>query len=431
MSWPDTSPDDRDPAVRRSPNGLNEWCELAIRSVIRFLETVAVYLNGRPALGFGAPRALPGPDKRKIKILMLGYTASGKTLMLAALFQRFKLGGGYGITLIPDDVSERELSQITKDIQDTSHPYLPEGTGIGMTKEWRFDVRVDWEDTRESAFELAYLDYAGEHLKNLTAVGQQEDPDEQFMDALRDADVVMGVLDGSKVLRLMTDGYSDSLVTEIEQLLRLLVLAEQKSVHLVISKWDLLTDRAGHPYTKRQVVGTLESYSSLFRDFLAHPRFKSMKIIPVAALGTGLARPDPDDPGGKKMIKVPGARWNPDSAAMPFYCAIPDIIQGDVKLLAAHADDDHGPKASESTSIPRLSWVTFAAAAIAGVTLSVTSHGVTAALPFVQIIDRIREALDGRAHERKPLPYDPGQAALARVLRVCYENADRYMEQGW
>ena len=418
--------DDSDSAVRRWALTLGRWSLLAIVAVIRLLQMLARYLSERMHSGPGTAYALP---RRKIMILMLGFTGSGKTLMLAGLYQRFKLGGGHGITIIPDDASERELSEITKNIQDTSNPYLPRSTLPGETREWRFDVRVDWEDRRERAFELAYLDYAGEHAERLSAVGQQEAPDEQFMDALREADIVMGVLDGSKVLKLMTDGYSAHLVTEIEAILRRLVLAEQKSIHLVISKWDLLVDRYGRPYRTKQVIGALESYSPEFRDFLRNPQFNSMRIIPVAALGTGFVRPDPNDPAGRAMVKVPGARWNPGGAAIPFYCGIPDIIQGDVRLLAAHADSSYGRKASGTALIPQLSWLIFVATAIAGITLTVTTHGVTATYPFVQIIGRIREALAERTRERKPSQADPGQVALARVLRVCYENVDRYEEQ--
>lgn len=88
-------------------------------------------------------------------ILTLGFKGSGKTLMLAALYQCFKLGGETGITLVPDNASERKLSEITKNIRDTGNPYLPESTLAGETTEWRFGVRVDWENARHLAFELA------------------------------------------------------------------------------------------------------------------------------------------------------------------------------------------------------------------------------------------------------------------------------------
>jgi hypothetical protein len=359
-------------------------------------------------------------------ILMLGFPGSGKTLLLAALYHYFALSGGHGITLIPDDKSERELSEMTGEIQDTSNPYLPGSTTLAETREWCFDVRVDWANGRERAFELAYLDYAGEHVQKLAIVDQEEDPDEKFMVALREASIVMGVLDGSKVLKLMTEGYSAPLVAEIGVLLRRLVLAEQKSVHIIVSKWDILVDpKTRRRYSATQIIGALEGCSEGFRNFRRNPRLKSMRVIPVASLGDGFAEPDPADPEGLRMIKKPGAQWRPRDAAIPFFCAIPDVIKGDAALLASHSDEDDGRRAAGASLGRNLSWVTFAAAAIAGITIVVVSHGVTATIPFIQLADRIRQSLEERT-AKKDSRLHPADEALAHVLRVCYQNMDRY-----
>jgi hypothetical protein len=395
-------PADADPTIIRwvkiLARLLNHWCRLTISAVRHLYEMLARAVSSLLYQDHGPPQPSP---RRKIVIMMLGLTGAGKTLMLAALYQYFKLGGGHGITLIPDDASERELSEMARNIQDTRNPYLPEGTAIGKTREWQFDVRIDWENAQDRAFELAYLDYAGQNAQDLAVpLNPEAVPDEQFFQALDGADIVMGILDGSNVLKLMTDGYSAPLVTDIEFILRRLVLAEQKSIHLVISKWDLLVDhRSGHHYTAKQVVGTLESYSPRFRDFLHNPRFKSLRIIPVAALGTGFVHQDPGDPNGKTMIKVHAAQWNPEDVAIPFFCAIPDIIKGDVELLTARADRSRGRKAARSRLSALPSWVTIAAAGLAGINILIAPHVITASVAFYQIVDRIRDTVKERPRD--------------------------------
>ena len=183
--------------------GRHAEAEAAYREAIRLDPALAIRAQQLSAAvlsdlkRYRQPPAVP--PRRKIMILMLGFKGSGKTLMLAALYQCFKLGGEPGITLIPDDASERKLSEITKNIQDIDTPYLPESTGRGETTEWAFSVRVDWEHAHANAFELVYLDYPGEHAEELLAVNPRKAPDERFLGALADADILMGVVDGGKV----------------------------------------------------------------------------------------------------------------------------------------------------------------------------------------------------------------------------------------
>jgi hypothetical protein len=411
-----------DSAIRRwfkaLVRGLSRLCRGAISAVRRFFRMLVHSRSRRPA-------AIP--PRRKIMILMLGFRSSGKTLMLAALYQCFKVGGEHGITLIPDDASERKLSEITKNIQDVKISYLPVGTGRGETTEWTFGVRVDWEDAHANAFDLGYLDYAGEHTDELLFINPNEAPDERFLGALADADILMGVIDGGKVRKLMADGYDASLVTEIEFILRRLVLAEQKTIHLVISKWDLLVDyQHGRHYTVNEVVTKLESFSEPFREFRLNPRFRSLRIIPVAALGTGFVHPSPD---GSSMIKNPSAQWNPENIKIPFFCSIPDIIKNDVARMMAYAERKKGREAVRSRLVGQLAWATIATLTIANIALTVTGHGIATAIPFSRIIGSIRQALDKRQHAEKPKRHDADEA-LARVLSVCYASVDTY-EQQW
>jgi hypothetical protein len=375
-----------------------------------------------------AQQTAGAPANRKVTIFMLGFQSSGKTLMLAALYHCFGFGNAPGITLIPSQGAERELSALTREIQDTDIGYLPPGTGLGDTREWKFAVRVGWEHARADAFDLGYVDYAGEHAENLLNAKPDDPVDPRFYDQLGKADILMGVLDGGKICRLMTDGYDTRLAVEIQRLLRLLVLAEQKSVHLVISKWDLLTDRQrGRHYRLSEVVKKLEDLSPEFREFRANPRFTSMRIIPVSALGTDFVQPSPD---GAVMHKIPGARWVPENATVPFYCSIPDIISNDIDRMTAHSAGTDGRQGMRSMlSARQLAWATLAALTIAEITFTATGHGITLAIPISKIAGRIREALEKPRRKDRPQRYDQ-DAALAHVLKACYENMDAF-EQEW
>jgi hypothetical protein len=359
---------------------------------------------------------------------MLGFQSSGKTLMLAALYHCFGFGNAPGMTLVPSQDAERELSALTREIQDTDIGYLPPGTGLGETREWKFAVRVGWEHARADAFELGYVDYAGEHAENLLNANPDDPPDSRFLAQLAEADILMGVLDGGKISKLMTGGYDSRLAVEIQRLLRLLILADQTSVHLVISKWDLLMDsQRGRHYRLSEVVRKLEELSPQFRDFRANPRFKSMRIIPVSALGTDFVQPSPD---GTVMHKISGARWAPENATVPFYCSIPDIISNDVARMAVHedrADDSHGMRSLLSAR--QLAWATVAALTIAKITFTTTIHGITLAIPISKIIGKIRDALDKPQQGERPRRYDE-DAALAHVLKACYQEKDAF-EQEW
>ncbi len=379
---------------------------------------------GQPATEGSAGSA----PKRKITILMLGFQSSGKTLMLAALYHRLRFGNEHGVTLLPDDASERKLSELTKMIQEEDS--FPEGTGWGKATLWTFAVEVRWEHARAGAFDLAYLDYAGENAARLLLKEKPDEAAEQgFLAALAEADILMGVLDGGKIRKLIAGDYDPRLAGEMQRLLRLLVLAkEKKSIHLVISKWDLLADdRRGLGLTLDDVVHRLEKLSQPFRDFRKNPQFSSLRIIPVSALGSGFVDPSPDD---STMTRIPYARWAPENADIPFYCAIPDIIKDDVERMAALAKKARGGRAKRSRLAGRqLAWVTIAALGLADIRCKLTGDLITVGIPFSGIIGYIREALEGRQRAQSPRQYD-ADGALAHVLSACYANMDDF-EQKW
>ena len=75
--------------------------------------------------------------ERRVKVLMAGYSASGKTLMMAALYQSFRYGTPAGIPVTTDAASNYRLADITDSITDPRRLF-PDSTP--ETKRWEFTV---------------------------------------------------------------------------------------------------------------------------------------------------------------------------------------------------------------------------------------------------------------------------------------------------
>jgi hypothetical protein len=396
----------------------NSASSIDLMSVTVVLAIVAVLIGIVTVLAKKKSSAVPEPQRHEVSILMLGFRGSGKTLMLASLFKHFRLGGPSGITLLTDEGAERELEQLVDRIQDTSADFLPDSTGLGDSRTWTFTVRVlAGQGKSGDAFRLRYLDYAGEYAEAASGVGEDTGENE-FTRTLRSADIVIGVIDGEKVRRLLTQQGQQRITHEIDRLLRLLVRAEQSCVHLVISKWDRLAEARPRSFTLDDVVRGLEDASAGFRDFRRNPKFSRIRIIPVSTLGRGFAEVRPDG----TTVKKPGGRWKPENVELPFYCALPDILSGDITLMSANARP--GSTDRTTVSAERLAQITLGVFALADIALKVSTHGLSVTVPFSAIGGQIRKALTAPA---RTAPVGLGRReALAHVLKTSFEHSEAF-----
>jgi hypothetical protein len=364
------------------------------------------------------PRQAPKPVTvdRKVTILMLGYSGSGKTIMLASLYHYFALGGPTGIRFTTDDASNNELLSLAAQIRDAPGGFFPAGTRPGQTKKWLFNVRVESGDQEADAFVLEYLDYAGGYVGGMLGSAGDDPPDMQFQQSVESADVLMGVLDGAQLRKLMSGAYDAGIVGPIERLLNILVRASQRNIHLVITKWDLMRGVGGSYYTITDVVDVLDRVSDAFRYFRRNPRLGNMRIIPVSALGVnGFVRFAEMADGN--IVKVASKPWQPWNVQMPFFCALPDIIQYDVARLARRFNG----------SIAR---ITIAILSVVGIISGVTVYGVTLTVPAADVIRRIQKYLYDR-NERGKVPQTLGEnEAIGYVLNECYASVAEF-EQKW
>ncbi len=358
------------------------------------------------------------PADRKVRILVLGFPGSGKTLMLGGLYYHFAQGGPNGIRLLTDHESNSRLLSLVAQVRTTPGGYFPPGTSITETRTWSFTVRVESEDQDADAFTLEYLDYAGRLVEELTGTATGDPPDSEFRRAVDNADVLMAVIDGEQLMKLMSGAYDPGVVDHIDRLLNLLVRARQRNIHLVVSKWDLLVRADGGRYTMADVRRTLAAMSPAFSNFQRNPRLGKLRIIPVAALGmNGFAVP-----AGAGMRRNPGVEWAPWNVEVPFFCAVPDIIGYDLDKMAAAAKPD---QANLGLSIAR---ITLAVLAVSGLTATVGLPGFTLNFPVSEAAQRIKQHLGQYVRSSVPARLNE-RTAIGYVASECYGLVSEFERQ--
>ena len=344
----------------------------------------------------------PAPGERTVKVLMVGYSGSGKTLMLASLYHYFSHGTKAGIRFITDNDSNRSLVNYATAIRDHRNP-LP--TGTLQTKRWQFEVRVESGDQQADAFTLKYLDYPGGYIDRML---NSPDPslagelDPELEGELKSTDVLMGVLDGERLAKLMAGGYDAGIVGDIERLLNILIRTDHRNIHLVITKWDLMRGAGGAYYTISDVRAKLDQVSTAFRNFRGNPRLEaSLRIIPVSALGVdGLA------------ARQRGIFWEPWNVEVPFFSAVPDTLASDVPRL---------PERRKRS----LSKIGFAVLNIAGL-IEVNVHlGVfDLKVPAGEVIQKVTAFVRERNQPGQAPASLTAESALSYVLNESYAALD-------
>lgn len=277
------------------------------------------------------PPYLPELSDRSVSIVALGHEQAGKTVLLASMFRELGISGDSRVDLVPDHDSDLSaLRKLWRQIEDTQEPF-PSGTTLGEEKIWKFTARSHNEnDEKVEVCKFSYYDYPGEFLDR-AALGDHPHP--EFERALRSADIIVGLVDGQMVLHLMEDrlnGETDQRFgARLSDLCALLNSRDLKTLHIIITKWDLLHGR----YKLDRVIARLKSYNRLFEKLLDTPRSGCVRVIPVSALGiSGFAY---EDPVSGAICKVANRPWIPMHVVAPLACVIPDVIATDARRLNA------------------------------------------------------------------------------------------------
>jgi hypothetical protein len=289
-----------------------------------------------------APSSLPS-----IKVMLVGFSSSGKSTFLYAMWNYFSNGVGDGVYFTADGRTSQELDAGCLKIHNRK---LPAQTISG--REWKFTVQAPGSSgNRTDAFTLTYMDHSGTELAKFfpprgddtpseeDSPTAEEDPaDPKLKTALESYDVIMGVLDGEKILRIMNGNVDPAYSAELYMLFRLISLQGDKTVHLVLTKHDFLCEH----YQLSEITARLRRVYPQFDSFCDRQATKrtTKRLIAVAALGTnGFATKSPDS----ETKLNDGVAWEFRSAVRPIVCTLPDVLLGELQKVRGAAPDFQPP----------------------------------------------------------------------------------------
>ncbi|MCL2934749.1 MAG: hypothetical protein MGG11_21630 [Trichodesmium sp. MAG_R03] len=255
-------------------------------------------------------------------VIMLGPRGSGKTVFLASMHKKLSTQGKLDFFLKVDGEEKRKyLNKINKEL--VFGEKWPSATQMSELSEWEFTCRVQAKDLLiYNACKFVYLDYAGDRVN--TEMGEE---DEEFNEQIRRADIMLILLDGQKLCSLMRrEKFGlEWLTDDLPNLLNVAQNIQNKPLHFVISKWDIIEPH----YNLQEIRNVLfqeESFGNIVRK--RNEANKPIRLIPVSSVGKGFAKLEDNI-----MIKNVGVLPKPFQVEVPLACILPDIIQEQVDEL--------------------------------------------------------------------------------------------------
>lgn len=265
------------------------------------------------------------------KVLMLGTSGAGKTVLLASMFQRLAApSSDIGFSLSCDtEVQRAILNRTYREIVNTSAEW-PRKTLRSEVSEWHFICNVQTKDLKNyPTLQFTYLDYAGGVL---TDPEEGESSASAVHEEIKRADVLLAILDGYEILKLMLNRENDDFIyLELTPVLQIVAQCHQP-VHFVITKWDLLDGK----FSLAQVRSCLLEIELFHQVVLNRSEKYSTRLIPISSVGKGFAELQTQAYGGIIMRKIPGAKPSPFQVEIPLACVLPDVLERQLKELEQH-----------------------------------------------------------------------------------------------
>lgn len=283
---------------------------------------VIVSVVGRLSRRGRKARPFPQLPTPRFTVVALGNSGSGKTVLLASLFYQFRARPGRPYYLETDPATRVWLGSLLSNVVDPTAEW-PDSTKRAGTRTYHFTCVAQVAQQPTPAFEIEYLDYAGEIFELL---GESSTPLDDLFARVHAADALIGVLDGRRVLEFLR-GHAQGRAYLIARMAVIVQLMAQArcAVYLVVSKWDLLHD-FGEPAdaddrTRLDLVAralmSVDHISDLIRSR------STVRLIPISSVGPSFAA---FDEATGDVTKRPDGTFSPFNVEMPIAAIIPDLF---------------------------------------------------------------------------------------------------------
>jgi hypothetical protein len=257
------------------------------------------------------------------RIIVLGASGSGKTFFLASMYKKLSVQKP-DIGFFLEATAEQRI-KLVKKYEEIARPDAdwPSGTLRNEISTWSFDCTVQSRQGNYPAFNVVYLDYSGEILTQSQQSDSSSNPLLEIDQAAKQADALLVLLDGQKLLFLM-ENQSQALARleqDLNYILPIIQTVRPLPVHFVITKWDLLENKSITLSQVRERLLQINQFSNVLsqRRALQIPT----RLIPTSALGQRFAELDMHGILHKNPEHVP----DPYLVEMPIACTLIDSFQ--------------------------------------------------------------------------------------------------------
>jgi hypothetical protein len=269
---------------------------------------------------------------------MLGASGAGKTLYLASLHHALSLlNHDLGFYIHTDTENAITLNAYAAML---ANPDAGWPAGTRSLKDWDFACYVNSHTDKVKAFEFKYIDYAGGALTDVQEDEIQSTQQAQLIKTIQESNILLGLLDGEKLIDFMENNNSPKLrrfmTIDLPNMLQQMKHSKPTvPVHFVVSKWDMVSSFGG--YTVADIRDRLLT-NAMVRSFVGNRESVNqtiVRLIPISAIGLNKASYERDPQSGTVLTVRQSFEINPYNVTVPLSYILCDSIRSSVQALEA------------------------------------------------------------------------------------------------